>query len=249
MLHAPYVMLRLAVAACFSAVLAILLVVTHRQVGFWSDSVRLFRHALAVTGDTPESCENLGDGLLHRERYAEAEVQFRKVLSMDAKTFRQTPGELARALEKQGRIDEAISCLNDGIRVNEDNAEAMNQLGMLLAQYRWTTAGALPEAIEWLEKAHKLAPKEWAATKNLAWIYATCPNRRFRDGTKAVALASQACELTDWNNAACRVALADGYHETGDRQCEIEELRAALALSPKDKSITKKLDDAVNGRP
>ena len=73
------------------AILAAFLVVTHRQVGYWSNSEQLFRHALAITGDNPVSCENLGDSLLHQGKYAEAEFQFRKVLAMDAKHFRQTP--------------------------------------------------------------------------------------------------------------------------------------------------------------
>jgi tetratricopeptide (TPR) repeat protein len=240
---------RLTFAAGVCALVAILLVVAHRQVGYWANSEQLFRHALAVTGDTPESCENLGDTLLHHERYPEAAEQFRKVLELDAKQFRQTPTELAKALEKQERVDEAISCLRDGIRVNDDNAEAMNQLGMLLAQYRWKTAGALPEAIKLLEEASRLAPKEWAVAKNLAWIYATCPDHSFRNGPKAVEIARRACELTDSSNAGCLVALADAYLEIGDRERAIEELRAALSLNPKDKAIAQKLDKAAKDLP
>jgi tetratricopeptide (TPR) repeat protein len=242
----PAARYQFAVATVFSAATAVMLVAAHRQVSYWANSERLFRHALAVTGDNPTSCESLGDTLLRHDRYAEAEVQFRKVLEMAAKEFRQTPAELARALEKQERIDEAISCLRDGIRVNEDNAEAMNELARLLAQYHWRTVGALPEAIDLLKKAMKAAPDRPEVAKNLAWIYATCPEPGFRNGLKAVELARRACELTDWSNAAYRVALADGYHEVGDREHEIEELRAAQKLSPKDASIATRLKTMSN---
>jgi hypothetical protein len=240
---------RFIIAAATCAVIAALLVIAHHQTSYWINSEQLFRHALAVTGDNPESCENLGDTLLHHDRFREAEEQFRKVLAMDAKQFTQTPSELARALEKQGRVGDAIACLREGIRVNDDNAEAMNQLGMLLAQYKWRVAGALPEAIELLEKALLLQPKQPAIAKNLAWIYATCPDRRFRNGKRAVELGRRACELTDWKNAEYRVTLADAYHEIGDREQELEQLRAAQKLSRKDGEIARKLDEALKSHP
>ncbi len=235
---------RFAVAAGFCAALTVLLVVTYRQVSYWSDSVRLFRHALAVTGDTPESCENLGDGLLHRERYAEAAEQFRKVLEMDAKTFRQTPAELAQALAGQGRINEAIALVRDTLPDTMERARAMNDLGnFLVLRFH------LDEGIPLLQEAIKLAPEQAKVYRNLAYVFATCPNPRYRNGAKAVELARRACELTDWTDPACRVTLADAYLETHDRERAIEELRAALSLNPKDKAIAKKLDKTVKGLP
>ena len=74
---------RIALAGAGSAALAALLVVAQLQVSDWSDSERLFRHALAITGANPMACGNLGDALLHQGRFAEAEAQFRKVLAMD----------------------------------------------------------------------------------------------------------------------------------------------------------------------
>ena len=83
-------------AAAFAFLTATLAVSAHQQTAYWINSERLFRHALAVTGDNPESCENLGDALLHRDQFAEAETELRKVLAMaSAEEFRQTPGELA----------------------------------------------------------------------------------------------------------------------------------------------------------
>ena len=101
-------------AAAGSAILAALLVAAHLQVSYWANSERLFRHALAITGENPVACENLGDALLHQGKYAEAEVQFRKVLAMDAEHYRQTPAELAQALAGQGRIGDAIALRTRG---------------------------------------------------------------------------------------------------------------------------------------
>ncbi len=223
-----------------AVVLAALLVLTQQQVSYWANSERLFRHALAVTGDNPVSCESLGDTLLHHDRYAEAEEQFRKVLAMDvAKHFSQTPVEMAQALEKQGgtKVQEAIALMRNALRDNPKDAQAMNELAMILGR-RMLDMG---EAIDLLKNAIELEPKQAAPKKNLAWIYATCPDRRFRNGPEAVKLARQACELSDWSNAGYRLTLADAYLEVGDRQRAVEELRAAAKLSPQDGTISARL--------
>ena len=77
--------------------------------------------------------------------------------------------------------------------------------------------------------------------RTLAWIYASCPDRRFRDGPKAVELARRACELSDGKNAVCRQTLADAYLEVGDRTHAAEELRAVLELNPGDAAAAEKL--------
>jgi tetratricopeptide (TPR) repeat protein len=229
-----------AVAMIFAAVAAVLLVVAHRQTGYWANSERLFRQALAVTGDNPESCENLGDALLHRDRYAEAEAEFRKVLARDAEHFHQTPGELAQALAGQRRIGEALALVHGSIPDDMERAKAMNELALFLAPRRYYV-----EAIRLWQEAIELAPKQPALAKNLAWIYATCPDHHFRDGPKAVELARRACELTDWSDAQYRAALADAYLEVGDREQAIEQLRAAQRLSPKDAALAARLKALV----
>lgn len=232
--------LRPAAAAASAVLIAVLTVVAHRQTAYWLNSERLFRHALAVTGDNPESCENLGDALLHHDRFAEAETQFRKVLAMaSAEEFRQTPGELAQALAGQGRIGPAIKLIHGTITNDEERAKALNDLALFLAPRHHYA-----EMIDLLQEAMTLAPKQAAAAKNLSWVYATCPDHHFRNGKKAVELARRACDLTDWSDANCRAALADAYLEDGDRALAAEQLRAAHELNPKDATIAARLKSA-----
>ena len=237
------------IAAGFTPVTAAMLVAAHQQVGYWANSEQLFRHALAVTGDNPESCENLGDTLLHNIRFKEAEEQFRKVLAaVDAKQFRDTPGELARAIAGQGpnRVQDAIAFLHDSSLNDEDKAKALNDLALFLAP---APRNRYAEAIQLLEEAITLAPNQPALAKNLSWIYATCPDHHYRDGKRAVELGRRACEETDWSKADYRAALADAYLEIGDHEHAIEELRAARKLSPKDKELAKKLEEALKASP
>ena len=222
-------------AALTATTLAALLVVAHGQTSCWANSERLFRHALTITGDNPVACENLGDALLHREKFADAEAEFRKVLEMDAAHYRQTPPELAQAMAGQGRIDEAMACVR-AIPDAAERAPAMQKLAIFFAPRHH-----VPAAIALLEQAIALAPQQPMGPRTLAWIYASCPDRRFRDGPKAVELARRACELSDGKNAVCRQTLADAYLEVGDRTHAAEELRAVLELNPGDAAAAEKL--------
>ena len=77
---------------------------------------------------TPWPARTWATRCLHQGKYAEAEVQFRKVLAMDAEHYRQTPPELAQALAGQGRIGEAIAFVHETIPEKSEKAKAMNDL-------------------------------------------------------------------------------------------------------------------------
>jgi tetratricopeptide (TPR) repeat protein len=49
-----------------------------------------------------------------------------------------------------------------------------------------------------------------------AWVRATCPDPRFREGKLAVESARTGCELTDWSDAHALSVLAAALAETGD---------------------------------
>ena len=49
---------------------------------------------------------------------------------------------------------------------------------------------------------------------DLAWLLATAPDARFRDGPRAVEHATRACELSGWRDAAALDTLAAAYAET-----------------------------------
>ena len=144
---------RIALAGAGSAALAALLVVAQLQVSDWSDSERLFRHALAITGANPMACGNLGDALLHQGRFAEAEAQFRKVLAMDPEHYPQIPRALAVALAGQGRIGAARVFVLETIPGNAEKARALSELAVFLA-----SQGRASEALELLQEAVRLVP-------------------------------------------------------------------------------------------
>lgn len=61
-----------------------------------------------------------------------------------------------------------------------------------------------------------------AAYRELAWVLATCPDARFRDGKKAVELAKQALERKPDGDVATYLVLAAAYAEAGDFAAAVE---------------------------
>ena len=75
--------------------------------------------------------------------------------------------------------------------------------------------GRAEEALSHLQRALAIDPNDAEAQKNMAWILATSPDSRIRDGAKAVQLAERANELTKNQNPIMVITLAAAYAEVG----------------------------------
>ena len=72
------------------------------------------------------------------------------------------------------------------------------------------------------------------AYNNLAWLYATCPDEKYRNGIKAIALAKKAAELDAGHTVLATLAAA--HAETGN-------FKEAIAAQEKAISLLKKSND------
>lgn len=76
--------------------------------------------------------------------------------------------------------------------------------------------GKQTEAVADYEKAYKDLSKNSGLLNNFAWVLATSPDEKLRDGKRAVDMATQACELTEYKQSHILSTLAAAYAETGD---------------------------------
>ena len=68
-------------------------------------------------------------------------------------------------------------------------------------------------------------------SKKFAWLLATCPEKKFRDGAQAVLLATRDCELTQWKNSSDLDTLAAASAEAGKFEDAVRFENHALGLS------------------
>jgi len=74
-------------------------------------------------------------------------------------------------------------------------------------------------------------PDHVEAHSRTAWIRATCPDARYRNGKLAVASATQACELTKWRDIGELTVLAAAHAEAGNFPQAVKFQQKVVAMS------------------
>src|SRR4029077_9650679 len=96
-----------------------------------------------------------------------------------------------------------------------------------LRQILLSLAGG-PDGLQRLQEIAVNAPDSSRMLAELAWLRATYPDAKSRDGTQAVQLAERACALTDRRIPALLDTLAAAYAEAGDFSRAISTIEEAL---------------------
>jgi len=122
-----------AVGAGFAALLLPLMLLSHRQMGYWKDSETLFTHALKVTTHNGTAENNLGAALMEKGEAAAALPHFQAAVQY-APDLGSAHYNLGVVLHRQNQLPEAAIQYRLAIAHAEDAAEdaqAHNNLGVL----------------------------------------------------------------------------------------------------------------------
>jgi tetratricopeptide (TPR) repeat protein len=109
-------------------VIAILSVLTARQIRYWQNSYDLYAHSLAVVEGNWLAHNNMGIFLSQHNRNAEAIVHFQESVRLHPDGpdgFR----NLGNSYQMAGRYSEAIEAFRQAIRLNPNDAEGHSRLG------------------------------------------------------------------------------------------------------------------------
>jgi Flp pilus assembly protein TadD len=124
------------------------------------------------------------------------------------------------AAEKE--YDKAYQDLTEAHRLQPDLLVPLRGWRCLLTN---DYAGALRE----FDDALRVNPEDGRSLAGKAWLLATCPEPRFRDGNQAVALATRACELSAWKEAGAVQGLAAACAEAGRFEEAVRWQQQAMA--------------------
>ena len=109
--------------------------------------------------------------------------------------------------------------------------------------YLWAAIGDMNNAYTDLSSVIKIDKKSVDAYNAMAWWMATYPNKKYRDGKRAVKYALIACENSAWKDPRVIDTLAAAYAEKGDFKEAKELITHALTLvksgSPDEQELNK----------
>lgn len=203
------------------------------------EAVAEWTRALALNPDDARANTNLGALLLRQGKLDEAGARFRTAIAADPK-LTDARDNLGAVLLHQGKVEEAIEHLQRSLEIDPDSTEArVNLGGALLMQGRYG------DAVAQLREALRRDPERAAVLGNLAWILATCPDARVRNGKEAVTLAERAASLTSRADAVILDALGAAYAETGRFADAAEAARGALRIVERGDRV---MAEAINAR-
>ncbi len=114
------------------------------------------------------------------------------------------------------------------LQENPKDARAHAQLAFRLQQQ-----GKMDEAIGHYRESLRLMPDQPGVLNNFAWLLATCPEARIRNGEEAVQLAGRACTLTRDSQTFMIGTLAAAYAEAGRFAEAVATAQRACALASK----------------
>lgn len=139
--------------------------------------------------------------------------------------------------------DKAIADFSEVIRLEPRIAEAHTNRGLM-----WEKKRDYDKAIADYSEAFRLNPDNFFVCNNLAWLQATCPIDKYRDGKKALETAQRAHRLRgsdDWRIVA---TIAAAYAENSDFDKARKWQEKAITLVGDDKAATDKEKASMRSR-
>jgi tetratricopeptide (TPR) repeat protein len=195
--------------------------------------LRSFQQALRLAPHEQQPHEEMGTYYLTQKQYDQAIQEFQEAIRLSGGDDHPRL-ELGLAYQLKGDPQKAQQIFEDVIGKNPPTADGQKLLAanqMLLADL-YAKQKLYADAIKNYQQALRLVPDFAEAHNNLAWLYATCDDPKYRDPKAALDHAQQAVKLTEWKEGESIDTLAEAYYVNGDYQQAVEVQKKALALEP-----------------
>ncbi len=151
------------------------------------------------------------DAWFHKKELAKAIADYSQVIELDKKSAPAAYRSRGVVWLLKKDIDKAIADYNEALRLDPGFGKAY-----VCRADAWYLKKQYDNVIADCSQALRLDPGDVSAHNNRAWVLATCPDDKVRDGKRAVASATRACELTNWKEPGPLGTLAAACAEAGD---------------------------------
>jgi tetratricopeptide (TPR) repeat protein len=186
----------------------------------------------------------------------------------------------AAILAAAGKLAPAVAELEKQCQTHPKDVVALTQLAMLYAAQRahdkeiatytailaenrddplvlrsradaYLGIGKHVEAIADYERLVKVDPSDPGVLNNFAWVLATSPIDKLRNGRRAIPMANDAGRLTEYKQGHILSTMAAAYAETGDFKTAIRWSEKAVQAGAEDEqpALKKELETYKAGKP
>lgn len=196
-------------------------------IGSANNAIADFSKAIKLDVNTTQAYNNRGLVRFSQGKLKEAIADFDKALKLRP-TYAEAYNNRGNALRRQGKLGAAFADYNRAIKWNPRFAPAFANRGSVYKQRR-----DYAKAVADYGASLRLNNYIITTHNDLAWLLATCPDKKYRNGKQAVEHARYACEQTrfrDWNMLE---TLAAAYAEKGEFDQAVTWAKEARRRAPK----------------
>jgi protein O-mannosyl-transferase len=193
-----------------------------KQVALWSDDVKLFQHALAVTENNAMSRCSLGCALLGQGDAKGAIANMEESIRLDPDDAL-THDDLGSAYQADKRLKDAAREYRKSIELKEDSASPHEGLGTILSEWH-----QYDEARKEFNRALEIEPKAAMTFYNLSRL---CEDQRHYD--EAITYAERGLEA-DPKHVECQRQIAHVLAAQGRIDDALDAYKKVIAMAPAD---------------
>lgn len=202
------------------------LAIAHAMQGRYNEAIDVFSRVIELKSDYPNAYYNRAELHFEQEQFTQAVKDYSKAIQLSDNDARYFNGR-AHASFMIRNEDAALSDYTQAATLEPANAAYLTDLADALQSLgRWEDSATRYRAAVAADKTYA------RAYRNISWLLATCPDKRFRNPNLALSAANKAIELDGEKDFRSLDTLAAATAAVGDSPAAAQLVRQAIAIAP-----------------